>query len=225
MVAACLQTTWTRRLFTDIAIALVLGLLMTILSAATGFSLRGCVPRFGATSFVPDHADMTHWVGWTIDESGKEVSLHDDLGTRRYEWHRRMIVSARAGGRPYQHLLYEHLQRGYPWVWLRYFEGYDGYGTHRNVPQENLRKYPRWRFESIRWGAFLANTGFWSVFPFLMSNALRLCRAMYRGRRGCCHKCGYDLRGLPEPRCPECSTPFDPGSFNADQLASRKPEA
>lgn len=25
-----------------------------------------------------------------------------------------------------------------------------------------------------------------------------------------CKKCGYDLEGLPEPRCPECATPFDP---------------
>ena len=28
---------------------------------------------------------------------------------------------------------------------------------------------------------------------------------------GRCRVCDYDLRGLPEPRCPECGTPFDPG--------------
>ena len=27
---------------------------------------------------------------------------------------------------------------------------------------------------------------------------------------GFCAQCGYELRGLPEPRCPECGTPFDP---------------
>ena len=27
---------------------------------------------------------------------------------------------------------------------------------------------------------------------------------------GHCAKCGYNLRGLPEPRCPECGTPFKP---------------
>ena len=31
-----------------------------------------------------------------------------------------------------------------------------------------------------------------------------------RGPTGHCEQCGYDLRGLPEPRCPECGTPFDP---------------
>lgn len=25
---------------------------------------------------------------------------------------------------------------------------------------------------------------------------------------GVCSCCGYDLRGLPQPRCPECGTPF-----------------
>lgn len=27
---------------------------------------------------------------------------------------------------------------------------------------------------------------------------------------GSCTQCGYPLRGLPLPRCPECGTPFDP---------------
>jgi hypothetical protein len=26
----------------------------------------------------------------------------------------------------------------------------------------------------------------------------------------CCAACGYSLHGLPQPRCPECGTPFDP---------------
>ena len=30
-----------------------------------------------------------------------------------------------------------------------------------------------------------------------------------RRKRGLCGKCGYDLRGQEEPRCPECNTPFD----------------
>ena len=31
-----------------------------------------------------------------------------------------------------------------------------------------------------------------------------------RVAEGRCARCGYDLQGLTEPRCPECGTPFDP---------------
>jgi hypothetical protein len=37
----------------------------------------------------------------------------------------------------------------------------------------------------------------------------RTSRAL-RGFPGQCGNCGYNLRGLPEPRCPECGTPFTP---------------
>lgn len=33
-------------------------------------------------------------------------------------------------------------------------------------------------------------------------------RRLRRRKHGQCLACGYDLRGLPEPRCPECATPF-----------------
>lgn len=46
---------------------------------------------------------------------------------------------------------------------------------------------------------------------------LLLCSIAYLRNRywplvpaGHCRVCGYDLYGLPEPRCPECGTPFDP---------------
>lgn len=29
---------------------------------------------------------------------------------------------------------------------------------------------------------------------------------------GHCRECGYNLAGLPEPRCPECGTKFDPNA-------------
>jgi hypothetical protein len=31
-----------------------------------------------------------------------------------------------------------------------------------------------------------------------------------------CHQCGYDIRGLTEPRCPECSCPFDAKQITAN---------
>jgi hypothetical protein len=35
---------------------------------------------------------------------------------------------------------------------------------------------------------------------------------------GICLKCGYLLKGLTIPRCPECGEPFDPGSLSTDRL-------
>jgi hypothetical protein len=34
-------------------------------------------------------------------------------------------------------------------------------------------------------------------------------RRWRRRRKGLCLKCGYNLTGLTEPRCPECATEFD----------------
>lgn len=38
----------------------------------------------------------------------------------------------------------------------------------------------------------------------------RRARAGLRRQHNHCNVCDYDLRGLPEPRCPECGTPFEP---------------
>ncbi len=40
----------------------------------------------------------------------------------------------------------------------------------------------------------------WSLFRFIEKET----------EEGCCGKCGYNLRGLLNPRCPECGEPFDP---------------
>jgi len=48
--------------------------------------------------------------------------------------------------------------------------------------------------------------------PFAILSGLVFLRNRYRPifLRGHCGKCGYDLQGLPEPRCPECGNPFEP---------------
>lgn len=45
---------------------------------------------------------------------------------------------------------------------------------------------------------------------FITLGVLRL-RQQRRRKRGFCFNCGYNLTGLPQPRCPECGTMFDPG--------------
>ncbi len=43
------------------------------------------------------------------------------------------------------------------------------------------------------------------VFSYLVPHH----RRRKRKKLGLCVKCGYNLKGLTEPRCPECNTPFE----------------
>ena len=55
----------------------------------------------------------------------------------------------------------------------------------------------------------------WPVWRFFRGPARRARRAA----AGCCRRCGYDLTGLTEPRCPECGGDVDPALVtNTDDL-------
>lgn len=55
------------------------------------------------------------------------------------------------------------------------------------------------------------------AFTILMFFLWRRAGRAVRRAEGRCERCGYSLQGLPEPRCPECGTPFTPSSA-ADRL-------
>ena len=56
-----------------------------------------------------------------------------------------------------------------------------------------------------------------SIVPSLLLTGATFVRNRYWPvhEPGHCRVCQYDLRGLPEPRCPECGTPFDPAEVPA----------
>lgn len=78
-------------------------------------------------------------------------------------------------------------------------------------------------FTERYWGARISDTAIlitgWVVAVTVACFVGRIAyRTMLRQERldaGQCTTCGYSLRGLPEPRCPECGTPFDPDPINS----------
>jgi hypothetical protein len=57
---------------------------------------------------------------------------------------------------------------------------------------------------------FLAIGGVYLLLSAVLSWRALQTRPVPRADDSRCAKCGYMLCGLPEPRCPECGTPFDP---------------
>jgi len=60
--------------------------------------------------------------------------------------------------------------------------------------------------------SFLAPPAIGWLAPFAVLSGAVFLRNRYRPiyPPGYCGKCGYDLQGLPEPRCPECGKSFEP---------------
>ncbi len=55
-------------------------------------------------------------------------------------------------------------------------------------------------------GRFIFNTVFYTVMLVTIIYGPGVVRMVYWKRRGCCTKCGYDLRGTEHDVCPECGT-------------------
>ena len=63
--------------------------------------------------------------------------------------------------------------------------------------------------EGTFWALIVGGTtALWTFGPEIVLLFLAV-RLKHREVKGVCVRCGYDLRGLPEPRCPECGTPFE----------------
>lgn len=53
-------------------------------------------------------------------------------------------------------------------------------------------------------------SGVWTFFLTLFYVQGKINKTIRQTPLGFCTNCGYNLYGLPEPRCPECGMPFDP---------------
>ena len=90
-----------------------------------------------------------------------------------------------------------------PYIWRTrptyYFASFAGWGYahHKTANQE-------YRGLMIPYWALLPLFATYPAVVFIRGPL----RRWRRRRRGLCLNCGYNLRGLPEPRCPECGTEF-----------------
>ncbi len=69
-------------------------------------------------------------------------------------------------------------------------------------PETTVRMLPL----ALIWGGFLADVVVYSFGWFALLTLIVAIRRALRSRHGCCVTCGYDLRGTPHGKCPECGS-------------------
>lgn len=90
-----------------------------------------------------------------------------------------------------------------------------GWGCRRYPLLRSSLSFPNWGDDLIENSGF-GEPGFLFYIHFLCISTTTTMIFMAVSSNGlpteepCCPKCGYNLFGLPEFRCPECGTPFDP---------------
>ena len=192
-------------------IAIMGGFLVTVVTVLSGVSCGSHWSLMCAVDHVPiGELDRTYAVGWVQLVSG-EIKRYacDRIQVPGVSEFSRQLRSAKLAGRAKQVVIYNHRQRGFPFLCVEYFWNAGGpYGSHARVPRDKLEYYPEYRFGTILWAGLCRDVGVWSVLTFIVATAPLAVRILYRRRRGLCIKCGYQLYGLIEERCPECGTPF-----------------
>lgn len=82
------------------------------------------------------------------------------------------------------------------------------------APVEPTIQFPGFRLEKLS-GSWMAHFNLAvATLLFVVIRVFDLGFSQHQRRRrrklGQCVKCGYSLKGLTEPRCPECNTPYEP---------------
>jgi hypothetical protein len=78
------------------------------------------------------------------------------------------------------------------------------------IPSDRTKPFSQWTALLVFplapiWSGFAVNTLSYAIVLWLLIAGPFVLRGLIRRRRGCCPKCGYDLRGaLPGASCPEC---------------------
>jgi hypothetical protein len=83
-----------------------------------------------------------------------------------------------------------------------------GGGCGNETPAERARAINSRR---STWELYVPASYIFSIIslPLVLAAYRSIWRRMRRRNDGHCARCGYNLTGLPEPRCPECGTPFE----------------
>ncbi|MCH8824757.1 MAG: hypothetical protein IH984_14760 [Planctomycetes bacterium] len=112
--------------------------------------------------------------------------------------------------------------RGWGWpcssMWSEYFldfsvpaksgwnftSGIDPRGLGLSSTRQYNDPFPRILPVRPIWPGFAINTVFYAAILWLLTLAPFTARRMIRRKRGCCLKCGYDLRNVEHEKCSEC---------------------